>query len=132
MENNSDSCKDEIKLSLPFKSEYVSIARLAVSGIASRIGFDTETIEDIKVAVAEVCNRIISSGSKSAECFNIIFNIFSDKVKIIFECKDENLLYIFNETEDEIGISIIKALMDEIELTNKNEQLISMYKVLPN
>ena len=47
-----DTNSEKIELRLPFKAEYVSVARLTASGIASRIGFDIEAIEDIKVAIA--------------------------------------------------------------------------------
>jgi serine/threonine-protein kinase RsbW len=42
---------DNIVMVLPYKPEYVSIVRLTLSGIASRMGFDIEVIEDMKVAV---------------------------------------------------------------------------------
>ncbi|HOO12168.1 MAG TPA: anti-sigma regulatory factor, partial [Bacillota bacterium] len=38
-----NSCEDRIVLVLPNKPEYVSLARLAASGIAGRMGFDVET-----------------------------------------------------------------------------------------
>ena len=39
-----NSVCDKIELTLPFKAEYVSVARLVASGVCNRIGFDIETI----------------------------------------------------------------------------------------
>lgn len=39
---------DTIELKIPAKPEFVSLGRLAVSGVASRIGFSFEAIEDLK------------------------------------------------------------------------------------
>ena len=68
--NTGDST---VILAIPMRAEYVSIARLTAAGVANRLGFDIETIEDIKVSLSEVCNRIINtqkkfSDSNNAEC----------------------------------------------------------------
>lgn len=121
---------DSIKLILPFKAEYVSVARLTASGVANRIGFDIETIEDIKVAVSEVCSKLVLLGSEIADCYRIIFTIEDDRLDIIFDCEDKSLKCIFNDDNDELGVSIIKALMDSVDLCTDNGYILSMSKVL--
>lgn len=121
---------DSIELLLPFKAEYVSIARLTASGIASRVGFDIEIIEDIKVAIAEVCNKLLNVGSSFVENYRITFKVSNCNLTIIFDCEDSSLNCIFSEGEEEFGISIIKALMDNVELCSNNSYLLSMSKTL--
>ena len=121
---------DNIELILPFKAEYVSIARLTVSGVANRIGFDIETIEDIKVALAEVCNKLINTGSDKVEHFRITFQISNKNLNIVFDCQDESLKCIFPDGDEEFGISIINALMDNVELCNESSFILSMSKGL--
>ena len=58
---------DIVELILPFKAEYVSTVRLVASSLSNRIGFDVEVIEDIKVAISEVCSKIVNIGSKVAD-----------------------------------------------------------------
>jgi len=70
-----NSVCDKIELTLPFKAEYVSVARLVASGVCNRIGFDIETIEDIKVAISEVCSKIVSMGSKITDNYTIIYGV---------------------------------------------------------
>lgn len=120
---------DVVELTVPFKAEYVSIARLTASGIANRVGFDIETIEDIKVSVAEVCNKLINTGSKVSGSFKIIFKVSADSVQITFDCQDKSLECIFNEGENELGLSIITALMDKVELCADNH-ILSISKAL--
>lgn len=121
---------DNIELLLPFKAEYVSIARLTVSGIANRIGFDIETIEDIKVALAEVCNKLVNIGSDMVDHYRITFKISEKSLSIVFDCEDESMKCIFADGDEEFGIAIINALMDSVELCNKNSYILSMSKVL--
>ena len=121
---------DKILLVLPFKAEYVSVARLTASGVANRIGFDIETIEDIKVSVAEVCNKLVSAGAGSAGSYTVSFGIETDKLVISFSSSDESVKLIFSCEEDELGISIINAFMDDVMLYPEDGCILSMSKAI--
>ncbi|KNY27147.1 ATP-binding protein [Pseudobacteroides cellulosolvens] len=120
---------DVIELKLPLKAEYVSIVRLTASGISNRIGFDIDSIEDIKVAIAEVCNKLITVGSATEDFVKIIFRISKDKLTVIFDSEDESLKCIFSGSDNEFGLSIINALMDEVELCS-DSYILSISKVI--
>lgn len=115
-----------IELILPFKAEYVSVARLTVSGIANRIGFDIDAIEDIKVAVSEVCNKLVQIGSKLASQYKIIFNITKSSLNIVYDCEDKSLKCIFDDEMNGLAIPIINALMDSVELCIDGSYILSM------
>lgn len=120
---------DRIGLVLPYKADYVSVARLTASGIASRAGFDIETIEDIKVAVSEVCSRIISSAAGFEGSYEIMFDVLKTGVEITFASGIDKLKGIFQNEEDELGISIINAFMDKVEFRPENDNaILSMTK----
>lgn len=126
-----NTTQDNIELILPLKPEYVSIARLTASGIANRVGFDIDTIEDIKVAISEVCSKIVSVGSSVAEKYTISFSVLSSKLVVSFACEDESLHYLFKDSTDELGFSILTALMDDLELSNSTKNtFLSMAKSL--
>ena len=122
--------KDIVELTLPFKAEYVSTARLVASSLANRIGFDIEVIEDIKVAISEVCSKIVNIGSKVTDAYKVIFDISGKEIKITFCCEDTSLKCIFDDENDRLAIDIINALMDEVELCTSNNYILSMSKVL--
>ncbi|MCR4435193.1 MAG: ATP-binding protein [Clostridiales bacterium] len=121
---------ESVELVLPFKAEYVSIARLTASGVASRVGFDIDTIEDIKVSISEVCNKLVSTGSQSAENYRIVFKVSDTALNVTFQCEDHSLKSVFDQNGDELGISIITALMDDIEFCGCGSNLLSMSKKL--
>lgn len=50
---------DEVALSLPARTEYVRLARVTASGLASRIGFSYDEVEDLRLAVDELCFALI-------------------------------------------------------------------------
>ncbi|ABN54097.1 MAG TPA: anti-sigma regulatory factor [Hungateiclostridium thermocellum] len=125
-----NSVCDKIELTLPFKAEYVSVARLVASGVCNRIGFDIETIEDIKVAISEVCSKIVSMGSKITDNYTIIYGVSENTLNVEFVCDDPSIKCIFDEEKDGLAISIITALMDNVVLCDKSNRIISMSKVL--
>jgi len=48
-----------LELTIPAEAEWVGVVRLATAGVAHRLGFTYEDIEDIKLAVTEACNNAI-------------------------------------------------------------------------
>ena len=117
---------DIIELKLPLKPEHVCVARLTTSSILNRIGMDIDTIEDIKVAVSEVCNKLINLGSSDVENYTILYELTKKKVNIIFKCQDRKMKCIFEGNE--IGLSLINALMDNVDLCSKEDYIISFSK----
>ena len=111
---------DTISISLPTKSEYVSIARLTASVVANNIGFDIEDIEDIKVTVGEACNNAVLHG-KESESFTLNFIAEPDRMVIeVVDCGEgfEVSEYVEpdleNPKENGLGLFIMKSLMDEV------------------
>ena len=51
--------KLEISLVIPASAEFVGVARLAISGVASRMNFSIDEIEDIKISISEACTTVI-------------------------------------------------------------------------
>ena len=50
---------ETIKMEISANPDFVSIIRLTTSGIANKIGFSIDDIEDMKVAVSEACTNAI-------------------------------------------------------------------------
>lgn len=120
---------DKITLLLPCKAEYVSVARLTASGVACRMGYDMDTVEDIKVAVSEVCSRIINVNGKSGGDYEITYEVFEDKLVIVFASNSERAGCLFENDEDGLGMSIINAFMDEVEFCPE-DHILSMTKYI--
>ncbi len=55
--------EEAVRLSVPAALEYVRIVRLTGSGVASRLGFDIEEIENLRVALDELASMVIDAAS---------------------------------------------------------------------
>ncbi len=107
-----------IKLVLPSKPDYVGVVRLTTSAIANNIGLDIEGIEDVKVAIAEACTNAL--GKKD----ELYINYKIEKDKFIMEVKDVTEDIGESEKEKELGILIIKSLMDEVSFSKEGIKMI--------
>lgn len=55
-----------VRLSVPAQPEFVSVARLTLAGVASRLSFDVDQVEDIRLAVAEAMTLLLRAGAGNA------------------------------------------------------------------
>lgn len=118
--------KDIIKLNIPRKASYISLIRLIASGIAYNLALNIDEIEDIKVSIGEACINSLNF-SEDDEIF-LIFQIEEDKLSIKVSGVKENIPDILDEKKErELGLLIIKSLMDEV---NFNDNGIEMIKYI--
>src|SRR5436853_3610793 len=55
---------EKVTLVVPATAEYLRLMRLASADLATRGGFDYEEIEDLKIAVSELCHLLIGAGGE--------------------------------------------------------------------
>ena len=115
---------ETIKMEISANPEYVSIIRLTTSGIANKVGFCIDDIEDLKVAISEACTNAIKHSLD--ERFIIIYSIIENGLTI--EVIDNGKGYdrgsvsepdINNLKEGGMGLFIIEALMDEVTVESQ-------------
>ena len=56
---------DEVKLVMPASPEFVRLARVTATGLASRLGFSYDEIEDLRLAVDELCHAVIGPSGRT-------------------------------------------------------------------
>lgn len=116
--------KDIIELKIPSKPDYMSVVRLTSSAICCNAGLSIEDIEDIKVSIAEACINALNKSEELSIKFKIEKDKLTMKVKNVSPYKDDAMDL---NREIELGILIIKSLMDEV---NFNEEGVEMIKYI--
>lgn len=57
----------EVALTIPAATDHIRFARLMASAVASRAGLDYDTIEDLRIAVSELCTAVAEVAPDGAE-----------------------------------------------------------------
>lgn len=118
--------KDVISITIPKKPDYISLVRLTTSGIAYSMGLNVDDIEDIKVSIGEACINSLMLNDR--EDISLVFEIDEEKLSIkVTDVKENIPEHLDERKERELGLLIVKSLMDEVIF---NEDGIKMIKYI--
>ena len=56
--------QEEVRLVVPATPEFLRLARVTATGLASRLGFTYDAVEDLRLAIDELCYALIGSKGK--------------------------------------------------------------------
>lgn len=140
---------DFIEMRIPAKAEYVGVVRLTLSGIANRMGFSYDAIEDLKVAISEAATNVVTHAYEEDSTGEIAlgFGVHEDRLEIMVSDNGESFKFEdikgrmgpINQAEINqpqsmkeggFGLFLINALMDKVELNNSYGVLVHMTKYL--
>ena len=116
-----------IRLTIPAKAEYISLCRLALTGLARVRAFGDDVLADLKLALTEACsNSVRHAYGDGGGIVEVLYDLQPDRVVIeVTDCgggfeidqgtrpqqeSDENL------AEGGLGIAIIRSIADEFEV----------------
>jgi serine/threonine-protein kinase RsbW len=104
---------DIVELTIPVKADLVVLARLTVATVASRADFDVEEIEDLRLAVDELCVSVIQDGLEG----RLQLQFTRDDGAIEVSCRYEGAVTVGPTANDEslrgLSARILDALVDE-------------------
>ncbi|HZG95250.1 MAG TPA: anti-sigma regulatory factor [Mycobacteriales bacterium] len=64
---SGQSARDVVSLRLPADGAYLSVLRTATAGLASRLDFTLDDIEDLRIAVDEACAMLLPQVAADAD-----------------------------------------------------------------
>ena len=113
-----------VRLMIPARPEYISLCRLALAGISRTRGLDDETVADLKLALTEACTNSIRHAYPQGDgTVEVVYDLLPDR--LVIEVADTGSGFDLLEreevadglTEGGLGMAIMRALADELELT---------------
>ena len=119
-----------VTLTIPCAPEYVGTARLTILGVASRMGFSYDQVEDIRLAVGEACANAIERASHLT-VGNPLITIRSlvETAKLTVEVEDHTdapsgegidtdkpAAEIESMNSQELGALLMEILVDEVSV----------------
>jgi hypothetical protein len=106
----------EIVLTIPAQPEFLRLARLAAADVGSRCGLAYEEVDDLRIAVDELCHAIMG-GATIAPTFEprtleIRFALLSDGLAIEGVCASDTTPVL-----NDLSAAILAAVVDEHQLS---------------
>jgi serine/threonine-protein kinase RsbW len=135
-----------VNLTMPADAEFIDLIRLNLYGVASKMGFSYEEIDDMKVAVSEACNNVVLHAYSDHEIGTIHISMVMLDNGIRIEIKDDGNSFdhaqaryetssLHGKSLDEVnpgglGIYLMEALMDKVEMSNQQGTQVTLTKFL--
>ena len=113
-----------VRLTIPAKAEYITLVRLALSGLSQSRELSDETLGDLKLAVTEACSNSIrhANGDRDGSV-EVVYELHPDRLVVEvcddgpgFSVPEPTLVGEDGLNEGGLGIAIIRELADELEL----------------
>jgi len=115
-----------VRLTIPAKAEYITLCRLALTGISRLRPLSEETLADLKLALTEACSNSVRHAYREGDGrVEIVYELEPDRLAI--EVTDDGAGFEAQRvladgeelSEGGLGIAIIRAIADELELGPK-------------
>jgi len=121
-------CSACVELRFPCRPEYVGVARLAILGVASRMRFSYDEVEDVRLAVGEACTTSVEWAERNGKAESEILlrsEIGQDKLVVdIFdqagERGDDGRAGGPDQESENLGALLITLLVDEVTVVPKD------------
>ena len=116
-----------VELKIPGRPEFISVARLAVAAVATRMGFDFDDIEDLKVATGEAITNAIQDAQQRGAVGDdtIVVLCLVEPGALVVEVQDQGSGFDPERRRQELereelqeggmGLLLIEALCDQVE-----------------
>ena len=114
-----------VRLTIPAKAEYVTLVRLALSGLSQSRELSDETLGDLKLAVTEACSNSVRHAYNDGRegSVEVVYELHPDRLVVEvrdegpgFDAPDPGVADVESLSEGGLGIAIIRKLADELEL----------------
>jgi serine/threonine-protein kinase RsbW len=113
----------EVRLTIPAKPEYITLGRLALTGISRLQPLDEETLGDLKLALTEACSNSVRHAYAGGEG-TVEIRYVLHPTRLVIEVADDGEGFdpaAEREEGDELaegglGIAIIRSIADELEI----------------
>ncbi|MEA3057030.1 MAG: serine/threonine-protein kinase RsbW [Actinomycetota bacterium] len=111
---------EEVKLTMPAMPQLLRIARLTAAGLAGRLGFNFDEIEDVKIAVDELCFALVGTKGHDGD-LTVTYRLLPDALEI--EGTGALVDGATHPVPNELSAQILAAVVDEHDLSTEGDSL---------
>ncbi len=122
----SETLSDVVELRLPPDPKYIQVVRLAVAGVASRVGMDVDDVDDLKVAVCEAFTNTIDHAFEGIAPSPVLIRLTPGSGDLQVEVIDQGVGFDAGSTdfggeadlaqEGGLGLYLVHRYMDRVRI----------------
>jgi serine/threonine-protein kinase RsbW len=114
--------KDEVIVRIPAEGAYLSVLRMVTAGLAARLNFTLDEIEDLKIAVDEACAMLLSQAVPGGDIV-VGFNVERDalRVQVTVATLDGRA-----PSRDTFSWTVLTALAGEVDASVDSEDRVTI------
>jgi serine/threonine-protein kinase RsbW len=119
-----------VRLRIPARAEYITLGRLALTGLSRLQELSEETLADLKLALTEACSNSVRHAYRDGRegIVEILYDLRPDR--LVIEVSDDGPGFDYVEadgeerglTEGGLGLAIIRSVSDEFELGSRQPE----------
>jgi len=118
----SDVEGEEVKLTMPATPQLLRVARLTAAGLAGRLGFSFDEIEDVKIAVDELCFALVGSRGRKGS-LTLTYRLDGHQLEIAGEGVFADGADESAPAPSELSAQILAAVVDDHEITQEGDTM---------
>ena len=103
---------EHVELLLPVRPELWVLARMSASAIASRLDFGFDAVEDLRLAIDELCNSC-AAGAAADSRLRLVYRWDDDTIHVACEVSPIGPASLVAADTLELSARILDALVDE-------------------
>jgi anti-sigma regulatory factor (Ser/Thr protein kinase) len=113
---------EEVHLTMPATPQLLRVARLTAAGLAGRLGFSFDEIEDVKIAVDELCFALVGSKGRAGS-LTLTYRLGDQQLEIIGEGTFAADGPEPAPAPSELSAQILAAVVDDHELSRDGDTM---------
>jgi serine/threonine-protein kinase RsbW len=110
--------RPDVELRLPAESAYVAVLRMTTAGLAARLDFTLDDIEDLRMAVGEACALVLENANPQGDMY-AAFDLRDGSIRVSVSA---DALGDIEPDVDSFGWQVLTALTSEV-VTSRDGRL---------
>ena len=129
----------DVELSIPARSAYVGVVRLAIGALGRAVRLDEEVVEDLRIAVSEACTNAVLSHEQLGVDAPVTVTWREEPDRLLVEIADEGAVYDpdrlgADDTQSirlSMSVAMLRTLMDGCEISPRRGAGMSTRFIVP-
>ena len=108
----------DVELRLPAESAYVAVLRMTTAGLAARLDFTLDDIEDLRMAVGEACALVLENANPQGDMY-AAFDLSDGSIRVSVSADSS---HDSDPDQESFGWQVLTALTSDVLTSTEGRQ----------